>query len=295
MTDRLLTLTLFVRVAHTGSFSRAGKDLGLSQPSASRHIASLEREVGAALFARSTRAVVLTEAGADYLAKVEPALAILEEATQAIHGKGVLRGVLRIGLSPSMAIREVIPRLPAFISKHPALRIDLAMDDGRQDLIRSAIDVAIRSGKLEDSSATLRRVGSNPLLIAASPAYLKRAGYPKTPNDLSGHPVLIGVPGSNGICCFEKNGRTVSIKVEAPLSGNINEAAVAGGVAGIGIVACSLWGCRAELKSGALVQILKDWNMGAADVNAIFPAGRGAKLAARAFVEHFAKSLKTNP
>ncbi|MBR0765999.1 LysR family transcriptional regulator [Bradyrhizobium japonicum] len=145
MTDRLLALTLFVRVAHTGSFSRAGKDLGLSQPSASRHIASLEREVGAALFARSTRAVVLTEAGADYLAKVEPALAILEEATQAIHGKRVLRGVLRIGLSPSMAIREVIPRLPAFISKHPALRIDLAMDDGRQDLIRSAIDVAIRS------------------------------------------------------------------------------------------------------------------------------------------------------
>jgi DNA-binding transcriptional LysR family regulator len=294
MTDRLLALTLFVRVAHTGSFSQAGKDLGLSQPSASRLIASLEREVGAALFARSTRAVVLTEAGADYLAKVEPALAILEEATQAIHGKGVLRGVLRIGLSTSMAIREVIPRLPGFISKHPALRIDLAMDDGRQDLIRSAIDVAIRSGKLEDSSATLRRVGSNPLLIAASPTYLKRAGCPNT-NDLHGHPVLIGVPGSNGVCFFEKNGRTLSIKVEAPLSGNINEAAVAGGVAGIGIVACSLWGCRAELKSGALVQILKDWNMGAADVNAIFPAGRGAKLAARAFVEHFAKNLKTNP
>jgi DNA-binding transcriptional LysR family regulator len=114
-----------------------------------------------------------------------------------------------------MAIREVIPRLPAFISKHSALRIDLAMDDGRQDLIRDAIDVAIRPGKVEDSSATLRRVGSNPLLVAASPAYLKRAGCPKTPNDLSGHPVLIGVPGSNGVCSFEKKGRTVSVKVEA--------------------------------------------------------------------------------
>jgi DNA-binding transcriptional LysR family regulator len=295
MNDRLLALKLFVRIAHTGSFSRAGKDLKLSQPSASRLIASLEREVGAALFTRSTRAVVLTEAGSDYFARVEPALAILEEAGQAIHGKGALRGILRIGLPASMAIREVIPRLPAFIAKHPALRIDFAMDDGRQDLIRDAIDVAIRSGKLEDSSATLRRVGSNPLLIAASPAYLKRAGRPMKPDDLSRHPVLIGVPGSNGICSFKKDGRTVSVKVEAPLSGNINEAAVAGGVAGIGIVACSLWGCRAELKSGALVQILKDWDMGAADVNAIFPAGRGAKLAARAFVEHFTKDLKAHP
>jgi DNA-binding transcriptional LysR family regulator len=202
MTDRLLALKLFVRVAHTGSFSRAGKDLRLSQPSASRLIASLEREVGAALFTRSTRAVVLTEAGSDYLAKVEPALAILEEATQAIHGRGVLRGVLRIGLSASMAIREVIPRLPAFISKHSALRMDLAMDDGRHDLIRGAIDVAIRSGKLEDSSATLRRVRSNPLLIAASPAYLKRAGCPKAPNDLSGHPVLKAARAQAG----ERNG-----------------------------------------------------------------------------------------
>ena len=120
MTDQLLALKLFVRVAHTGSFSRAGEDLRLSQPSTSRLIASLEREVGAALFTRSTRAVVLTEAGSDYLAKVEPALAILGEATQAIHGRGALRGVFRIGLSASMAIREVIPRLPAFISKHPA-------------------------------------------------------------------------------------------------------------------------------------------------------------------------------
>jgi DNA-binding transcriptional LysR family regulator len=295
MNDRLLALKLFVRVARTGSFSRAGKDLKLSQPSASRLIASLEREVGAALFARSTRAVVLTDVGIDYLARVEPALAILEEATQAIHGKGILRGVLRIGLPASMAIREVIPRLPAFMSKHPALRVDLAMDDGGQDVIRDAIDVAIRSGEFENSSATSRRVGTNPLLVAASPAYLKRAGRPKTPNDLPNHPVMIGLPGSSGVCAFEKDGRVVSVKMDAPLSSNIREAAVAGAVAGMGIVACSLWGCRAELRSGALVQILKDWDMGAAEVHAIFPAGRGAKLAARSFVDHFMRDLKAHP
>jgi DNA-binding transcriptional LysR family regulator len=292
MNDRLLALKLFVRLAHTGSFSQAGKDLKLSQPSASRLIAAFESEVGAQLFERSTRVVKLTDAGADYLARIEPALAEIEEAGQTLRGKGALRGALRIGVSASAAIREVIPRLPAFMAKHPALRIDLAVDEGRQDLIRESIDVAIRFGKLEGSSATSRVIGTNPLLVAASPAYLKRAGRPKTPNDLPKHSVMIGLPGTSNACSFEQDGRVVSVSVDAPLSANIREAAVAGAVAGIGIVVCSLWGCRAELGSGTLVRILKDWDLGAAEVHAVYPPGRGAKMAARAFVEHFEKDLK---
>lgn len=292
MNDRLLVLKLFVRLAHTGSFSQAGKDLKLSQPSASRLIAAFEREVGAQLFERSTRAVRLTDAGADYLARIEPALVEIEEAGQTLRGENALRGALRIGVSASVAIREVIPRLPAFMARHPALRIDLAVDDGRQDFIRESIDVAIRFGKLEGASTTSRVIGTNPLLVAASPAYLKRAGRPKTPNDLLKHSVVIGLPGTSNVCSFEKDGRVVSVSVDAPLSANIRGAAVAAAVAGIGIVACSLWGCRAELRSGALVQILKDWDLGTAEVHAVYPAGRGAKMAARAFVEHFEKDLK---
>jgi DNA-binding transcriptional LysR family regulator len=281
-----------VRLARTGSFSQAGKDLKLSQPSASRLIAAFERDLGTKLFVRSTRAVALTEAGADYLARIEPALAEIEEAGQALRGKGALRGNLRIGVPASAAIREVIPRLPAFLARHPDLRIDLAVDDGRQDLIREGIDVAIRFGKLEDSSATTVKIGTNPLLVAASPIYLKRAGRPGTPNDLPKHPVMIGLPGTDSAFSFEKDGRVVSVKADAPLSANIREAAVAGAIASLGIVACSLWGCRAELKSGALVQILKDWDMGAADVHAVYPAGRGVKTAARSFVDYFQKDLK---
>jgi DNA-binding transcriptional LysR family regulator len=295
MNDRLLALKLFVRLARTGSFSQAGKDLKLSQPSASRLTAAFEREVGTKLFVRSTRAVTLTEAGADYLARIEPALAEIEEAGQALRGKGALRGNLRIGVPASAAIREVIPRLPAFLAKHPELRIDLAVGDGRQDLIREGIDVAIRFGKLEDSSATAIRIGTNPLLVAASPAYLKRAGMPATPNDLPKFSMMVGLPGTDNACSFEKNGRVVSVKADAPLSANIREAAVAGAVAGIGIVACSLWACRAELKSKALVQILTDWDMGAAEVHAVYPAGRGVKTATRSFVDFFQKDLKTRP
>ena len=127
MSDRFFALRLFARIAHTGSFSRAGRELGLSQPSASRIAAELERDVGAALLTRTTRGVTLTEAGADYLARIEPLLTALEEADHAARGTGELRGMLRVALSIGFGMREVIPRLPAFMQRHPALRIDLLM------------------------------------------------------------------------------------------------------------------------------------------------------------------------
>jgi DNA-binding transcriptional LysR family regulator len=296
MNDRLLALKLFVRLAHSGSFSQAGKDVGLSQPSASRLIAAFEKDVGVRLFERSTRSVRLTDAGADYLARIEPALAMLEEAGLAARGKGALTGSLRIGASPSVAIREIVPRLPAFMAKHPALRVDLAADDGRLDPVRERIDVAIHLGKLDDAAAANAvAIGSNPLLMAAAPSYLKRAGRIRSPDELARHPVMIGSPATDGVCSFERDGQLVSLQVEAPLTGNIRDAVVAAAVAGLGIVACSLWGCRAELRSGALVRILKEWDMGASEVHAVFPSGGGVRTAARAFVEHLAKDLKAHP
>src|SRR3954462_5459833 len=133
MNDRLFALRLFARVARTGSFSRAGRELGLSQPSASRIAAALEREVGAALMTRTTRGLTLTEAGADYLARIEPILAALEEADHAARGTGELRGTLRVALTLGFGVREVIPLLPAFMQLHPALRIDLLMNDRNHD------------------------------------------------------------------------------------------------------------------------------------------------------------------
>src|SRR3546814_20269732 len=116
--------------------------MGLSQPSVSRIIAGLEREVGVALLSRSTRAVTLTEAGVQYLARVEPVLAALEEADHEARGTGELRGVLRVGATTSFAMRELIPRLPLFMQRHPSLRIDFVIADNRQDLINDTGDLA---------------------------------------------------------------------------------------------------------------------------------------------------------
>src|SRR5690348_11879485 len=129
MSDRLAALRLFTRVARRGSFSAAARELGLSQPSASRTIAELEREVGAALLVRTTRAVALTDAGEDYLARIEPILAALDEADHGARGGGELRGVLRVAASSSFTTRVVIPVLPSFVATHPKLRVELRLSD----------------------------------------------------------------------------------------------------------------------------------------------------------------------
>src|SRR5205807_6195455 len=118
-----------------GSFSAAGRELNVPQSTASRMIATLEREIGVALLVRTTRAVTLTDAGLDFLARIESVLVELDEAEHAARGTGELRGILRIGLATTFAVREVIARLSNFTSRHPALRIDLMMGDQRQDLV----------------------------------------------------------------------------------------------------------------------------------------------------------------
>lgn len=286
MTDRLLALRVFTQVARTGSFSKAARELALSQPSVSRIVARLEADVGAALMTRTTRGLRLTDAGADYLARIEPILDALEEADHAARGTGELRGVLRVAVSSGFAARDVIPRLPPFMAKHPALRIELLMNDQRQDLLGESIDVALRFGALADSNATARLIGVSPRIVVAAPSYLRRAGTPRTPEQLAGHAMIVGPSRTGQPWTFERDGRTHSVRVESRLKITTHEATIAAAVAGLGIVSTALWGCREELAAGTLEALLPEWSTGSVEVHAVFPAGRAAKPAARAFAEH---------
>ena len=294
MNDRLQALRLFVRVAHTGSFSRASREFGLSQPSTSRIIAELEREIGATLFTRTTRAVKVTEAGAEYLSRVEPLLDSLEAADHAVRGTGELRGLLRVALSSSFGVREVVPRLPEFMQRHPALRVDLVVDDRHQELIAEGVDVALRFGKLADSTATVRRLSATPRILVASPAYLKSAGALKTPDDLPMHSLILGPANTpQTTWTFHRNGKRVAVRVAARLTTSSNETAIAAALAHLGIVSTVVWGCRTELEGGSLVTVLHGWKLDVVELNAVFPAGRGTKPSARAFAEYLAESLRS--
>jgi DNA-binding transcriptional LysR family regulator len=296
MNDKLLALRLFVRVARSGSFSAAGRELDLSQPSVSRIIAALETDVGAALVIRTTRAVTLTDAGEDYLIRVEAILATLEEADHVARGSLELRGSLRVALPGSFGTREIIPMMSGFLTLHPLIKVSLLMSDQRQDTIKEGVDVALRLGDMADSSATARLIGRTQRLIAASPAYLDANGTPNTPADLTTHMAIVGPAGMTaGKWSFHNNGRSMSIRVNSRLTVSANEAAVAAAVAGIGIVTTSLWGCRSELASGALVQLLGEWKMNDVEAHGMFTPGRQPKPTARAFVDYLVAEFLRKP
>jgi len=295
MPDRIEALRLFVRTARTGSFSRGGRDLGLSQPVASRTIAALEKDLGTALFTRTTRAVVLTDAGQEFLARVDPILADLDAAYQVFNGETALRGTLRIGMSSTFAMREIIPRLPDFLSAHPALQLELMTSDQRQDLVLEGVDVALRLGRLADSTATSRRLGQWQRALLAAPGYLERMGTPVTPNDLSRHQIISGPSSSAAGLTFRQGDRSVTVKVEHRIAATLNEAAIVAAVAGLGIVATGISGTFAEVQSGVLRPVLTEWSLEPVEVHAVYPAGKAAKPAARLLIDFLIADLNRRP
>lgn len=293
MTDNVTALRLFCRVARTESFTAAGKEIGLSQPSVSRIISKLEKDLGAALFVRSTHAVKLTEVGVNYLDRVEGIIASLDEANHLARGDGTLKGRLRVGCATSFAVREIIPRIPEFVDANPELQIDFVLTDTMQDLIDQAIDVAIRFGELADSTLIARKIGETQRMIVASPAYLEKAGSPKSPSDLASHKIILGPAGRGAQGWkFSKNGKALSVKVDSPVTVTVNEAATAAAVAGMGIITTSYWGCKAELKTGQLVRLFPEWEIGFVSVHAVLAGGRHAKPSAKALTDYLIQSFK---
>src|SRR5215475_8973707 len=172
MSDRLQELAVFVRAAESGSFSRAARELGLSQPSVSRIISELEARLGVTLLLRTTRRISLTDAGTLFLERARDILFDIENAEDAARGLDSLRGVVRLVIPVIYGTREIIPRLAKFLAIHPLLRLELSVADDRQDLVAEGADVAIRMGELDDSSFGARRLVTLQRMLVASPAYL---------------------------------------------------------------------------------------------------------------------------
>src|SRR5438105_11181078 len=214
MSDRLQELAVFVRAAESGSFSRAGRELGLSQPSVSRIIGELEARLGVTLLLRTTRRITVTDAGALFLDRAQEILAEIEDAEDAARGLDSLRGIIRLAIPVVYGTREIIPRLATFLAMHPLLRVELSVVDARQDLVAEGADIAIRLGELDDSVFGARKLVTLQRMVVASPAYLVARGTPKTPADLAEHDCIFG-PGNFGRdnWSFHRNGTEVSVNI----------------------------------------------------------------------------------
>jgi DNA-binding transcriptional LysR family regulator len=292
MSDRLQELSVFVRAAETGNLSKVAREFGLSQPSVSRMVASLEARLGVKLLLRTTRRVTPTDAGAVFLERSRRILGDLDEAAHAARGVDSLHGLLRVVMSEAFGTREVIPRLPAFLDQHPRLKIELRIADRTDDLVAEGADLALRLGPLADSAFGARLLASAPRLVIASPAYLARRGIPETLADLSTHDCIVG-PGLTGRSgwSFRRSGAFGSVSVEGRVQVASTDGVMACVKAGLGIAVASRWMCRAELEHGEVRAILSDYLLEPVDVHAVYPAGPRPAPKVRAFSDYLATKL----
>jgi DNA-binding transcriptional LysR family regulator len=293
MNDRLQQLALFVRTVETGSFSRAAREFGLTQPSASRAVAALEERLGVKLIARTTRQISATDAGEALLARALEAPAAVEDAENAARGADRLSGVLRVALPTTYGARRIAPLLPAFLDQHPQLKIDLMMSDRYENLIAEGSDLALRVGEQPDSSFVARKLESARRLFIAAPSYLARRGAPESLGDLAGHDLIGGGPAAPGEqrWAARRNGRTEVVPVEPRVRARSAPGVVACASVGLGIAVASIWMCAEELASGALVEVLAEYTLDPMTAFIVFPAGRRPLQKARVFTDYLEQAV----
>ena len=259
--DQLAAMRSFVQVVDRGGFTAAGRVLGLSGPMVGNHVRYLEARLGGLLLNRTTRAQHLTELGDAFLARCRGVIAELDAAEiEAQEMLGAPRGRLRM-TAPHSIGSTVLPSIIAdFLKEHPAVKIDLQLDDGRLDLLAGGFDVAIRVGALEDAALITRSLAPLELVVCASPDYLDRRGKPLTLADLASHDCLDFAGSSTpGVWHFEGAGGTESASINGPFGANSGFALRAAAIAGGGIVMLPKVLLGEEIGSGRLMVLLENF------------------------------------
>jgi len=290
-------LRIFTRVVEAGSFSEAGRQLGVAPSSVSRQINELENSLGTLLFQRTTRKLSLTEAGELYYERATRIVTEIDEAKLAVSQlDGTPTGILRLNVPGSLSRRYIVPTLVAFQEKFPGVEIVLLASDQVMDMIEHRIDLTIRLGALTDSSLVARKIGSGRRVVCASTAYLKKAGHPKSPDDLTDHNCLIfrSNPGSN-VWKFKNIKSVISaVRVSGNLYANDGESLVAAAVEGHGIILVPEWLVNCELREGILQELLTHYSLIPKEtpMYALYPRQRHLPPKVRAFIDFMVEHFK---
>jgi DNA-binding transcriptional LysR family regulator len=302
--DRLQAMNTFVRVVETGNFSAAAREQNRTQSAVSKQVAALERELGARLLNRTTRALSPTVEGERYFEQARRLVAEIAEAESSLRrGEGQLTGWLRVAASVGYGRMVLMPLVRSFLASHPDVKIDLRLDDGFIDLIDQGIDVAVRIGDLVDSGLIARRIGTAERALVASRNYLralpKGVGLPRTPADLAQHNCIVYtelaarrdwtfLAGSGASAAV---GTVLTLRVEGNLQTNSSEVIRAAVLAGMGISYSPTWLFREEIASGELQVLLPDWPMRPLPLHLVSPAQRLHSTKVKAFGEHVASAM----
>jgi DNA-binding transcriptional LysR family regulator len=289
--DRLAAMDAFVRVVDAGTFSGAAKQLRIGQPAVSKAIVQLEERLSVRLLLRTTRGLTPTEAGRNFYERAKRSIDEADGAELAARGAATtLSGQLRIQATVAFARLHVIPRLPAFLAQHPALDVDIVLDDRDINLVKHGIDIGLRVGQLSNLTSTACKIAQCQRRVIGAPSYFKAAGVPRIPADLARDQVIIyEQPLGGPTWTFRKGAAEASVSLDGRVHLNTAVGVRECVLAGLGLAIASEWMFAPELKAETVKSVLTDWSLPPVEAWAIFPTGRRASARARAFVS-FMKS-----
>jgi len=289
--DRLDELEVLLAVLDTGSLVGAARKLRRSAPAITRLLASLEQRVGARLVERSTRRLAVTEAGMRVGLQARQLLAGYEETVRE-DALAPMRGSLRVTAPMVFGRRHVAPVVNSYLDRYPDMRVELILNDRNVDLIEEGIDVAVRIGKLADTSLVARRVGGVRRVLVASPDYIERRGKPKSLADLSKHDIVFtSVQASALEWRFPDGGRERTVHLTPRLIVNDIDAALLAAKNGRGLARALSYQVADDIAGGALVRLLPSLEPEVLPVQLVIPGTRHMAPKVRAFLDQAVEEL----
>lgn len=275
-------MEVFVRVVELGGFSAAARDFRMTPSAVSKLVARLEVRLGARLLNRSTRKLQLTPEGCAYYERGLRLLADLDEVERGAAAGAEARGRIRVNASVPFGVHCLLPLLPEFLERYPAITLDVVLTDTVIDLLEERTDVAIRHGALKSSRLVARKLGECRLMIVGSPAYLDKHGTPQQPADLERHNRLgFGFARAVEAWPLVEHGVPMEIAPRGNVLMSNGEALRQLALDGLGIARLGAFLVDADIAAGRLVPVLEQFNPGdIEEIHAVF-LGHGGQLPAR--------------
>ncbi|WP_434734090.1 LysR family transcriptional regulator [Rhizobium sp. YTUHZ044] len=279
-------IVVFARVVEAGSFTAAARLLAMPKTTVSRRIAALEREFGVRLLQRTTRSLRLTDAGRLYYEESSEALRTLEQANLRLaEARTEPAGTIRISAPVGFSGHFLSATMFDFLATYPKTRVELHLSDDRLNLIENGIDLAFRTGIMEDSTLIARKLGSTYRILCASPDYLARCGAPDRPADLASHDCVIAGPSAaNAHWVLEGADIRETVAVSGRFAANEMQAVMAAAIAGYGIAQLPHGAAAACIADGRLQRVLDGYTTPAGGLHVVYPSSQHLSPLVKAFV-----------
>jgi DNA-binding transcriptional LysR family regulator len=291
--DRLGAIRLFVRLVELGGFTAVARAEGIGQPAVSKQIHALERYLGAQLVSRTSRQVVVTEAGQTFYESAKQLVDDFDAAESSVGDRQHSpRGLIRLSTAPAHGRLCITPLLPEFLRRYPGVQIQVSASERQVDLIGEGIDLAVRHGAMQDSSFVTRKLSESPFVLVASPAYLARRPAPSQLAELDGHDCVVFAHGQKRYTWSFKVGRQpVPYTPQGSFITGDAEQIRAGVLCGLGISQVPLWLVAAEIDSGEVQVLLPDLQPEPIPIHLVHPAGRRVPTRVKVLIEYLVQAF----